>query len=83
MPDNKLFHRHNKGSLAKIFNFQGWVDQRWLHQIVQSDDDGYIKDDYIKQCKHYNDDSNGVTKEQEQFGGYRIATQLLNIIATI
>jgi len=45
--------------------------------MVQTNDDGYIKDDYIKQ---YNDDYNGATSEQEQ---YRIATQLLNIVATI
>jgi hypothetical protein len=47
MHDNKLFHKHNKRSLAKILNFQG---ER-------------IKDDYMKQCKHYNDDSNGATSE--------------------
>jgi hypothetical protein len=50
---------------------------------VQSNDDGYIKDDYIKQCKQYNDDYNGTTSEQQQLGEYRIATQLLNIVATI
>jgi hypothetical protein len=61
MANNKLFHKHNKGSLAKILNIQG----------------EQIKDDYIKQ---YNDDYNGATSEQEQ---YRIATQLLNIVATI
>ncbi len=56
------------------------MDQRWLHQIVQSNDDGYIKDEYIKQ---YNDDSHGATSEGEQLGEYRIATQLLNIVAII
>ncbi len=69
--------------MAKILNLQGWADQRWLHQIIQSNDDGYINDDYIKQCEQYNDDSNGTTNEQEQLGEYRIVTQLLNIVTTI